>query len=88
VGQHIDMALLDVGNDGQFVRFASNALRVQNRAVLVPLIQSATRSRSTADWIARLKPLALPCGPINDIGQTFAQTQVAASNLVVNQPVD
>ena len=93
--------LLAVGNDGQFARFAnaaghpewatderfaSNALRVQNRAVLVPLIQSATRS--TADWIARLEPLAVPCGPINDIDQAFAQTQVVARKLVVNQPTN
>jgi crotonobetainyl-CoA:carnitine CoA-transferase CaiB-like acyl-CoA transferase len=29
----------------------------------------------------------VPCGPINDIGQAFADEQVKARSLIVNQPV-
>jgi crotonobetainyl-CoA:carnitine CoA-transferase CaiB-like acyl-CoA transferase len=52
---------------------------------VVDVIHATTRSRNTADWIALLEPLAVPCGPINDIGQAFAQAQVGARSLVVNQ---
>jgi len=94
--------LLAVGNDGQFARFceaaghpewakdgrfASNTLRVKHRDVLIPTLQAVTRSRSTAQWIALLEDKAVPCGPINDIGQAFADAQVQARGLRVDQAV-
>ena len=94
--------LLAIGNDGQFARFcqaaahpewatdprfASNRLRVSNREALVALMQAVTRTRSTATWIALLEDKAVPCGPINDIGQAFDDLQVKARALVVNQPL-
>jgi len=94
--------LLAVGNDGQFARFcaaaghsawatdprfATNTLRVNHRAELIPLLEAVTRTRSTADWIALLEDKAVPCGPINDIAQAFADPQVQARGLKLNQPV-
>jgi formyl-CoA transferase len=94
--------LLAIGNDGQFARFceavehpewaadprfASNTLRVKNREVLIPAMQALTRTRTTAQWIALLEDKAVPCGPINDIGQAFDDAQVKARGLVINQPV-
>ncbi len=94
--------LLAVGNDGQFARFceaagqaqwaadarfASNTLRVKNREALIPLMLTVTRTRSTAQWITLLEDKAVPCGPINDMGQAFADEQVKARGLVVNQAV-
>lgn len=95
--------LLAIGNDGQFARFceavahpewaadprfASNTLRVKNREVLIPLMQAVTRTRSTAQWIALLEDKAVPCGPINDLGQAFDDAQVKARGLVVQQELD
>ncbi len=94
--------LLAIGNDGQFARFceaaghpewaadarfASNTLRVQNREALVALMLPATRTRSTADWTTLLEDKAVPCGPINDLGQAFADPQVQARGLVLKQPL-
>ncbi|MBA3058386.1 MAG: CoA transferase [Gammaproteobacteria bacterium] len=94
--------LLAIGNDGQFARFchacghpewaldarfASNTLRVKNRDALIPALQAVTRSRSTAHWIALLEDKAVPCGPINDMAQAFADAQVQARALVINQAV-
>lgn len=94
--------LLAIGNDGQFARFcdaagypewaadarfASNAQRVRHRAELIAMMHSVTRTRSTAQWIALLEDKAVPCGPINDIGEAFSDAQVIARGLVVNQPV-
>jgi formyl-CoA transferase len=93
--------LLAIGNDGQFARFcaaagspelaaderfASNPQRVKHRETLVPLLQQITRTRSTADWIALLEDKAVPCGPINDIGQAFDDEQVKARGLAISQP--
>ena len=92
--------LLAIGNDGQFARFcqvaahpewsadprfASNTLRVKNREALIALMQAVTRTRTTLEWIAALEDKAVPCGPINDIGQGFSDAQVRARSLVVNQ---
>ncbi len=92
--------LLAIGNDGQFtrfcevagrpelaqnVRYASNPQRVAHRAELVPQLEAITRMRSTAEWIAVLEHRAVPCGPINDIGQAFADAQVRARGLAIEQ---
>ena len=92
--------LLAVGNDGQFarfcesvehpewagdIRFATNTLRVKNREALIPQMQALTRTRTTAQWVALLEKRAVPCGPINDIGQAFEDAQVQARGLVVKQ---
>ena len=94
--------LLAIGNDGQFARFceaagepqwaadarfASNTLRVVHRETLIPAMEAVTRTRTTAQWIALLEDKAVPCGPINTIGQAFADAQVQARGLVVNQPL-
>ena len=83
--------MLAVGNDRQFatfcrlagrpalagdVRYASNAARVANRAVLVPEIAVLLREGTTRSWLERLAPAGVPCGPINDIAQAFAEPQV------------
>jgi crotonobetainyl-CoA:carnitine CoA-transferase CaiB-like acyl-CoA transferase len=93
--------LLAIGNDGQFTRFcdvagraelardqrfATNPQRVKHRAELVPLLEAITRKRSTAEWIDLLDDKAVPCGPINDIGQAFADQQVKARGLAISQP--
>ncbi len=93
--------ILAVGNDSQFAkfcivaghpewsgdeRFASNAQRVANRAVLVPLLRQATVMRTSADWIAALEAAGVPCGPINRIDEVFADPQVKARGLQMALP--
>ncbi len=93
--------ILTVGNDGQFrkfcevaghpewaddPRFASNRTRVAHRAELIPLIRQATVFRTTAEWVAALEQAGVPCGPINDLAQVFADPQVIARGLRVELP--
>jgi len=93
--------ILTVGNDGQFrkfcavaghpewasdPRFASNAARVAHRAELIPLIRQVTVFRTTAEWVAALEQAGVPCGPINDLTQVFADPQVLARQLRVELP--
>jgi len=93
--------ILTVGNDGQFrkfcevaghaewaddPRFANNKQRVANRAVLIPLIRQATVFKTTAEWVSALEQAGVPCGPINDLAQVFADPQVLARGLRVEVP--
>lgn len=93
--------ILTVGNDGQFrkfcevaghpewaddLRFASNKARVANRAELIPLIRQATVFKTTAEWVAALEAVGVPCGPINDLAAVFEDPQVLARGLKVELP--
>jgi crotonobetainyl-CoA:carnitine CoA-transferase CaiB-like acyl-CoA transferase len=83
--------ILAVGNDGQFqrlcqvagctelasdARFARNADRVRHREVLVPLLAQTMRTRLRSQWLAELDAAKVPCGPINDLAEVFADPQV------------
>jgi formyl-CoA transferase len=93
--------LLAIGNDGQFARFctvaghpewatdtrfSSNIARIRHRDALEPMMQTVTRTRTTAQWIADLEHHAVPCGPINSVAEAFADAQVSARGLAVTQP--
>lgn len=57
-----------------------------NRAVLIPLIRQATVFKTTAEWVAQLEQVGVPCGPINDLAQVFADPQVQARGLAIELP--
>ncbi len=91
--------MLAVGNDGQFARFCAvagapelaedeayrtNPARVRNRARLVPLVRALTASRTTTFWLRDLEAAKVPCGPINDIAQVFAEAQTEARGMKVH----
>jgi len=65
----------DLANDP---RFKSYAERAANRDTLNELIEAKTASYSTAGMIDLLAEIGVPCGPIHDVGQTFADPQVQA----------
>jgi crotonobetainyl-CoA:carnitine CoA-transferase CaiB-like acyl-CoA transferase len=93
--------ILAVGNDGQYAkfcdvagrpdlardpRFVRNADRVRHRDTLIPLLAELMRQRSRADWLAALETAKVPCGPINDLAEVFADPQVRERGMVVSLP--
>lgn len=93
--------ILAVGNDGQFERccavlglpelprdprFTRNADRVRHRELLVPLLAAALRERERADWLTAFDAAKVPCGPINDLADVFADPQVLARAMRVPVP--
>jgi crotonobetainyl-CoA:carnitine CoA-transferase CaiB-like acyl-CoA transferase len=62
-------------------RFATNADRVANRDALRALIVDRLATRPAADWLAALDAADVPCGPINDILDAFADPQAGAMGL-------
>ena len=57
-----------------------------NRAELIPLIRQATVFKTTAEWVSQLEQVGVPCGPINDLAQVFADPQVKARGLAMALP--
>jgi crotonobetainyl-CoA:carnitine CoA-transferase CaiB-like acyl-CoA transferase len=92
--------VLAVGNDNQFARFCeaaecsfhedprfrTNADRVRNRETLVPLIAEVLRRRPVKEWVAKLEPLGVPVGPINNLAQVFEHPQVVSRGMRVELP--
>jgi formyl-CoA transferase len=89
------------GNDSQFrkfvqvggqaelasdPRFQTNAERVHQRDALIALIEPMMRTKSKAEWIALLEDAGVPCGPINNIAEVFADPQVKARGMRVEMP--
>ena len=65
-------------------RFATNPDRVMHRDVLVPLLAEVLRSRSTAQWEARLSAAEVPHARIATIDEVVASPQTAAREMVVD----
>lgn len=85
---HVTLA---VGNDGQFqrccevlgvpelatdARFRTNADRVRNREVLIPLLAARFSMLTRASVLDRMERAGVPAGPINTLAEVFADPQV------------
>jgi crotonobetainyl-CoA:carnitine CoA-transferase CaiB-like acyl-CoA transferase len=83
--------ILAIGNDAQFARFCAlaekpelalderylkNSARVRFRESLLPVVNEIMLSKSSADWLEQLNQRGIPCGPINNLDQVFADSQV------------
>src|SRR5262249_20378007 len=64
-------------------RFATNALRVQHRDVLVPVLEGIFRTRTTAGWLELLRAAGVPAAPVNNLDGAFAEPPVAERAMIV-----
>jgi crotonobetainyl-CoA:carnitine CoA-transferase CaiB-like acyl-CoA transferase len=97
------MIAIAVGNDAQFARFSEtaghpewandarfskNPARVTNRDALDSLINAALKADKTAGWIAKLRAVGVPCGPINSVAEALNDPHTLAREMVrtVNHP--
>lgn len=96
--------ILAVGNDSQFrkfcafagtpeladdPRFATNALRCENRRVLYDeLLPPLTRQKTKDEWIDGLAALGVPAGAVNTLDQVFDDPQVRHREMQVQVPYD
>jgi crotonobetainyl-CoA:carnitine CoA-transferase CaiB-like acyl-CoA transferase len=92
-----DFVIVAVGNDGQFAklcevigradwsqdpRFVRNQDRVRHRNVLVPMISDALLKRGKYVWLEALEAAKVPCGPINNLAEVFADPHIQARQMV------
>ncbi len=90
--------VLSIGNDPTFQRFcaafdldhlladprfATNAARVENRALVTETLAPVMAAQPTGWWVAKLEALKIGCGPINRLSEVFADPQVKARGAVV-----
>lgn len=90
--------VLSIGNDPTFAkfcrafdiahllddpRFATNAARVDNRALVTDTLAKVLAAQPSAWWLERLGQLGIGCGPINSLEQVFADPHVTARENVI-----
>ena len=93
-----DWLILAVGNDAQWrrfchavdqpelandARFTTNQQRVEQRGILVPMVEAILRARSCADWQQRLLDAEVPHAPVLDYPQLFSLQQIEARGMKV-----
>jgi crotonobetainyl-CoA:carnitine CoA-transferase CaiB-like acyl-CoA transferase len=93
--------ILAVGNDNQFrkfcvaagipevaddPRFTDNVARLENRQACIDAIAPAMKKRTTAEWVALLEPIGVPCGPINRLDEVYADPQVQHRKMKIDVP--
>lgn len=93
--------IIAAGNDAQFARmcdvigasdlsenpkFQKNTDRVLNRKELIPLINEYTKQQTADYWLNAMEKANVPCGPVNDLAQTFADPQIQHREMAINIP--
>ncbi|MGL4859218.1 MAG: CaiB/BaiF CoA transferase family protein [Enterobacteriaceae bacterium] len=91
--------IVTAANDGQFkrlcdvlgcpelaVRYPTNMIRVSNYATIAAELQKIFDTASVEEWIARIQPYDIPCGPINNMEQVFNNPQVIYRNMLRHIP--
>jgi CoA:oxalate CoA-transferase len=88
--------VIAAGNDALFVRlcdvlgmplagdarFATNAARCANHALLKRLIEAVTLGETVAHWVATLDAAGLPTGRVQDMTQVLRDPQLLARHMV------
>jgi crotonobetainyl-CoA:carnitine CoA-transferase CaiB-like acyl-CoA transferase len=92
-----DFLIVAVGNDGQFAklceclgkaewaldsRFVRNQDRVRHRDVLIPMIADQLMTQGKQHWLSLLEAAKVPCGPINNLAEVFADPHVMHRQMV------
>jgi len=93
--------IIAVGNDGQFrrlcdalglaelsedARYRTAPDRVDNRDMLDAALGERLTAFTRDEAIALLEKVSVPCGPINEIPEVFAEPNAVARDLVVTLP--
>jgi CoA:oxalate CoA-transferase len=76
----VGLGLVELSSDP---RFRTNALRHQNRDVLVPLLEDKIRRRPRGHWLARLADVDVPAAPINNVKEALEEPQILHRGMVV-----
>lgn len=66
-------------------RFATNDLRVKNRAAINAAIEARLNTETTEYWIEKLNPAGVPCGRVMGLAEVFADAQVVDQEMVLEQ---
>lgn len=62
--------------------FETNALRVENYAVLKPQLDAMFRTASTEHWIGALEPAGIPVGRVRSVPEVFENPQMGPRSML------
>ena len=62
--------------------YAEDGLRVQNRHQLTQEIEAVTTQQPRSHWLAVLEEVGVPCGPISNYAEVFADPHIQARGMV------
>jgi CoA:oxalate CoA-transferase len=65
-------------------RFATNALRMTNRAAIKAIINAAMVPHPKEHWIRVLNAAGVPCGPVQDLAEAYADPQVRSQEMLLD----
>ena len=71
---------VEIGRDE---RFSTNALRIKNRQLLVPLLQTTFQREPAATWLEKFAAAEIPAGPINTVAEALEDKQTRERGLIV-----
>ncbi len=63
--------------------YATQHVRVANRARINALVGGKLAANSTAFWVETLNAAGVPCGPVNTVEQVFQDPQILAQEMVL-----
>jgi len=75
--------LLDHPEWADDARFTSDTARVANREALARAIEAVTTQKPRGHWLYLFEANGVPCGPINNYEQVFADPHIRARGLVL-----
>jgi formyl-CoA transferase len=64
-------------------QFATNALRIEHREALIPVLQQRFDSAAASQWLARLCAADIPAAPMQSVSEALCDPQTLARNLIV-----
>lgn len=67
-------------------RFATNPARVENAAAVNGEIARVLREKPCAHWLDLLRRAGVPCGPVYDYAQVFADPQIRHNDMLSEVP--
>lgn len=79
---HLLCAMLGLPELFDDPRFDTGPRRTSNHDALEPMLNEAFRLRTTADWLADLEQVGIPCGPINTYAQVVVDPQVRHREMI------
>src|SRR6202043_86021 len=68
---------------GSDKRFLTNALRIEHRAELVPLLQERLANEPSSAWLDKFASAGIPAAPINGVPEALNDAQTHARGLIV-----
>jgi crotonobetainyl-CoA:carnitine CoA-transferase CaiB-like acyl-CoA transferase len=78
------LQVMNIENEiGTDERFKTNARRIANREILVPLLQKIIQNQPAAAWLEKFAAAEIPAAPINTVAEAFQDVQTSARGLIV-----